>query len=665
MNKSIIALAVASTLGVWGGANATDITENQTTDKTGVSANETYNLADGVTWTVGDKTNQWGLFNNNTVLGENASLSLNASGNGDINAAIGEGGATIDVDTLKITSQEYAIYQSFSSANPISIKANTINIKAGAESAIYNSSGNDIRITDFDTLTVESSSEAAIKITKGTASISGNTVNLTSDGASALNTHGSSSVSIKANTINISSTVNDDTLGAYKKSAVNALGNSTIILDAENVTINASGDAVQNAIASDSTGAIQIDADNATINGNITSNGEFELNGKLLFNGDTASFDTINGDANLHLNSSEQKVSINSNDNELLTVSGSGDMNDGANGSLATAFANLKVGEGTVDLALEEGMYNGATTGVLSDGAVTNVTTKTNTLMRDTLDLASGTTVMLNRILMNDVHKRLGDLRNSAGMNGAWVRYDGGRLSGDGVANKFNTIQLGADMPFAENFHAGVSASYTRGDADFARGGAGMDVYSLAAYGTWFAPNGMYADVIARYGRVKNELTVDHNLKGNLNNNAVALSGEFGWQFDVAKDFFVTPQVEASYMHIDSDSVKLGDKASYKFDSTDSFIGRAGVAAGYTFPNQKGNVFVKASAVHEFAGDAKVTGANGTSLKKDGKDTWAEFGVGAQYNFNKNVQAWANLERTAGADIEEDYRATVGVRINF
>lgn len=431
------------------------------------------------------------------------------------------------------------------------------------------------------------------------------------------------------------------------------------------MTINASGDAVQNAIASDSTGAIQIDADNATINGNITSNGEFELNGKLLFNGDTASFDTINGDANLHLNSSEQKVSINSNDNELLTVSGSGDMNDGANGSLATAFANLKVGEGTVDLALEEGMYNGATTGVLSDGAVTNVTTKTNTLMRDTLDLASGTTVMLNRILMNDVHKRLGDLRNSAGMNGAWVRYDGGRLSGDGVANKFNTIQLGADMPFAENFHAGVSASYTRGDADFARGGAGMDVYSLAAYGTWFAPNGMYADVIARYGRVKNELTVDHNLKGNLNNNAVALSGEFGWQFDVAKDFFVTPQVEASYMHIDSDSVKLGDKASYKFDSTDSFIGRAGVAAGYTFPNQKGNVFVKASAVHEFAGDAKVTGANGTSLKKDGKDTWAEFGVGAQYNFNKNVQAWANLERTAGADIEEDYRATVGVRINF
>lgn len=197
MNKSIIALAVASTLGVWGGANATDITENQTTDKTGVSANETYNLADGVTWTVGDKTNQWGLFNNNTVLGENASLSLNASGNGDINAAIGEGGATIDVDTLKITSQEYAIYQSFSSANPISIKANTINIKARAESAIYNSSGNDIRITDFDTLTVESSSEAAIKITKGTASISGNTVNLTSDGASALNTHGSSSVSIK------------------------------------------------------------------------------------------------------------------------------------------------------------------------------------------------------------------------------------------------------------------------------------------------------------------------------------------------------------------------------------------------------------------------------------------------------------------------------------
>ena len=328
----------------------------------------------------------------------------------------------------------------------------------------------------------------------------------------------------------------------------------------------------------------------------------------------------------------------------------------------AGMIARLKgVDEAAKSAVVDEGMYNGAIT---VDGTG-SVVVKANGLMADALELSSASTLSVNRILMNDVHKRLGDLRNSAGMNGAWVRYDGGRLSGDGVANKFNTIQLGADMPFAENFHAGVSASYTRGDADFARGGAGMDVYSLAAYGTWFAPNGMYADVIARYGRVKNELTVDHNLKGNLNNNAVALSGEFGWQFDVAKDFFVTPQVEASYMHIDSDSVKLGDKASYKFDSTDSFIGRAGVAAGYTFPNQKGNVFVKASAVHEFAGDAKVTGANGTSLKKDGKDTWAEFGVGAQYNFNKNVQAWANLERTAGADIEEDYRATVGVRINF
>lgn len=86
---------------------------------------------------------------------------------------------------------------------------------------------------------------------------------------------------------------------------------------------------------------------------------------------------------------------------------------------------------------------------------------------------------------------------------------------------------------------------------------------------------------------------------------------------------------------------------------------------GLSCPNNMGNVYARVSAVHEFLGDTAVTGANGTKLTNDGKDTWVEFGVGAQYNINPATYVWADVERTEGATLDEDWRATVGVRYAF
>lgn len=655
MNKKLLALVVLSALGTWGGANATDVT---------IERAQSGNNFAGV------------VLAGEASINTTASITVTQTGLPPVGltngvTAIGRTEVDWNAKNINIDSKSYGIW-SEATVHKLTA-ADTLSIKS-EDDAVY-AGGGRVRLTGNTVLINSAKGGNALKTNGGTTSnalisVIGDNVTILSGERGAIAGF-NGTITVKAeNDLVIASNITEDSDGALRYQNAVSADNADVILNAKNITITAEGDNAQNAIASTHLGDFTIRAENTTVNGDIASHGDFDFEGNLLFKGDTAFFKTLTGEGRLYVDNLGQSVTINSVDDvSMVTIAGNGTLNDAAKGSLQTAFNNVTLGEGAVDIELEEGYYNGATSGVLeyTDGqpTITNVKTSANTIMRDTLDIASGSTVMLNRILMNDVHKRMGDLRNNAGMNGAWVRYDGGRLSGGHVANKFNTIQIGADMPFAENFHAGVAASYTRGDVDFTRGGAGMDAYSFAAYGTWFAPNGMYADVVARYGYVKNELTVDHNLKGDLDNNAVALSGEFGWKFDVAKDFFVTPQVEASYMHIDSDNVKLGNEASYKFDSVNSFIGRAGLAAGYTFPNQKGNVFVKASAVHEFAGDSKVTGANGTSLKKDGKDTWAEFGIGAQYNFNKNVQAWANLERTAGADIEEDYRATVGVRINF
>lgn len=313
-------------------------------------------------------------------------------------------------------------------------------------------------------------------------------------------------------------------------------------------------------------------------------------------------------------------------------------------------------------VVVDEGMYNGS---IFVD-AEGNAVQKSNTLMQASLDMAGVTTLSINRILMNDVRKRLGDVRSAKDLNGAWARWDGGRLSGASVENTFNTIQVGADASLIDgSFRVGAAASYTNGDAEYVRGQADMDAYSFALYGTWIDESGLYADVVARYTDVSTDMSVDRSTTGDINNQAWSISGELGWRFDLADFLYVEPQVEGAYTYITDDQINFSDGSSYRLGSMDSLIGRVGVASGLKFPNNKGNVFLHVSAVHEFLGDAEIVGANGTQIKVNGSDTWVEYGLGANYSLGSSAYFWADVERTSGATLDEDWRATVGVRYNF
>ena len=316
--------------------------------------------------------------------------------------------------------------------------------------------------------------------------------------------------------------------------------------------------------------------------------------------------------------------------------------------------------EATASVA--EGMYNGA----MNVGVDGTVDAKVNSVMSNVLDMASVQSVSLNRVLMNDVRKRLGDLRSAEGTHGAWIRYDGGKLSGaNEYENDFTTVQVGIDtVPVADAPRFGVAFAYTKSDADMARGGADMDAFSLAFYGTKMYDNGMFVDVIGRMATADTDVTVDGDKKGSMDNVALSLSGEFGWRFDVTEKFYFEPQAELTYTYVNADNLVLNSGHEYAFDAVDSLVGRVGFAAGFKCPNNFGNVYVRASAVHEFLGDATVRGGSNVH-EIDGEDTWVEFGVGANFNVGKNVYVYADVERTEGAKLEEDWRANVGVRYAF
>lgn len=359
-------------------------------------------------------------------------------------------------------------------------------------------------------------------------------------------------------------------------------------------------------------------------------------------------------------------------DSSLQVVAASS-LNDELGGDLTTFQKAISIGNGAegTSLLMREGLVAGEVTGVLKeDGALdqSTVRTKTNSVMQSTLEMAANMPLVMNRILTNDIRKRLGDLRSSNGQYGAWARYDGGQLSGSSLDVDFHTVQVGFDvMPASNSVRFGAAFSYTTGDADYSRGSSDLDGYSLAAYGTWFNQNGLFVDVVGRVAFFENDVSVDTRHSGSMDNLLLSLSTEAGWRFNLNEITYLEPQVELTYSYIGDDDFGISN-ARYQIDSTNSFMGRLGFVSGLTCPNNRGDVYLRASVVHEFLGDAKITGRTTGSTgvyETDGADTWIEFGVGANFNLSTNMYIWADVERTEGAAIDEDWRATLGVRYSW
>ena len=442
--------------------------------------------------------------------------------------------------------------------------------------------------------------------------------------------------------------------------------NADATIGTSNVEIN--GATVENVYAKTAYG--QLDSGDWVVNTAFTDGTGSTVNTNLTLTNATVTgeVDVQEGTVELRAEGKDGKTTVGTLSVEGATVSltADGAANDAADGDITKAIVISEGSAAGATVAMAEGMYQGAVTGTIGEDGKAVVTQATNSVMSNTLDLASSAPLAMNRLLMNDVRKRMGDLRAAEGTHGVWARYDGGKLSGaNGLENDFTTVQVGIDtVPVADAPRFGVAFAYTTSDADMKRGGAEMDAFSLAFYGTKFYDNGMFVDVIGRMATADTDVNVEGKT-GTMDNVALSLSGELGWRFDVTEKFYFEPQAELTYTYVNADKLALSSGHEYEFDSVDSLMARVGFAAGFKCPNNFGDVYVRASAVHEFLGDAAVTGTNGTSLPIDGEDTWVEFGLGANFNVNKNTYVYADIERTEGAAMDEDWRANVGVRFAF
>lgn len=421
---------------------------------------------------------------------------------------------------------------------------------------------------------------------------------------------------------------------------------------------------------------------NVAIDGNVTVDAQsgLTLNNAAvdLAIGNTMKVDGTLTSTNGQLFVNEAKENLvtiaNLADDSTFTMGATGSLNDKLGGDIEAFNKTFTITNGAeqADILMKEGLVAGEKTAQLNkDGTIdkSTITEKTNSVMDSTLQMASYMPMAMTRILTNDVRKRMGDLRAAEGNSGAWARYDGGKFSGErGFDTDFHTIQVGVDtVPTPDSARFGIAFSYTDGESDYVRTKSDMSAFSLAGYATWMAENGLFVDGVLRMAKVTNDVTVDGNLKGTMDNVVLSASAETGLRFDLNEMFYVEPQAEVMYTYVDGDKFDIG-AAQYEINAADSFTGRLGFASGIKCPNNKGDLYVRASVVHEFLGDSRVTGfAQGSSgiLELDGKDTWVEYGFGGNFNLTKNTYLWADVDRTSGSTLDTDYRATIGVRHAF
>ena len=197
----------------------------------------------------------------------------------------------------------------------------------------------------------------------------------------------------------------------------------------------------------------------------------------MTVEGNANSIENLTGDnATLTIGNVNGTTDITQSNANHLRLATTREVTDALRGDVDAFMDKVSVGEvtenGKAQITMAEGWkYGGVTAELNKDGTVndSSVNVAVNSLQENTLTLASGTIVALDRILSNDVRKRMGDLRAANTAHGVWARYDGGRFSGShALENDFNTIQVGIDtIPTPDATRLGMAFSYTKGDAKF------------------------------------------------------------------------------------------------------------------------------------------------------------------------------------------------------
>ena len=277
---------------------------------------------------------------------------------------------------------------------------------------------------------------------------------------------------------------------------------------------------------------------------------------------------------------------------------------------------------------------------------------------------------------INNLQKRLGDLRSGEESNTGWVRFQ--RSMDDlNMSRKLNVsgnlYQIGYDFALKNDKQScgyfGLSLERFDGNESHAIGGGDIKSTTFSTYYTKIYDRGHYFDFILRYGRYESEstscdtsLTTSELTKLDYAMNGITLSGEYGYRAHIGKSgLYLEPQAEFIYGYLGGAKKTSSTGTLADIDSTTHFVSRLGLAFGQRVKNL--NYYLRGSYYHDFAGSTNITYGD-ASYKQDGAQNWWEVSLGGGWNVSNTSYFYAELTKHF-KDVSNSLNFNLGFRFTL
>jgi outer membrane autotransporter protein len=276
---------------------------------------------------------------------------------------------------------------------------------------------------------------------------------------------------------------------------------------------------------------------------------------------------------------------------------------------------------------------------------------------------------------------RLGDTSSASGV---WVDTDGGDFEGSSTDGRsyrqsVTNASIGAERQIDVDDGRdaiGMVYTHTQSNASLQNGRAALSGDSLGAYGSWIPYQGMFLDVVARAGQLRNSyssMDAFGSTSGRYRARAASLSVRTGRRFQGSRGGYIEPQVQAAYGSIGRNSYTASDNVHFDVNQNRTFLSRAGVMAGKAFslaPTLTADVYARVALVHTIGSRPDITASlDGGSIPvtlPTRHATTGEAAIGGHVALAKRWSAFAEAGRTSRSSaLAGGWRASAGLRLSF
>ncbi len=286
-----------------------------------------------------------------------------------------------------------------------------------------------------------------------------------------------------------------------------------------------------------------------------------------------------------------------------------------------------------------------------------------------------------NAVYMDTLNKRQGEARFVGNTDhGVWVRLRHDNIGKDDSFRTHDTmVEVGfdqRDIVDSGEFHTGLALDYMNGQIDYhtVDGDGDIERYGIWFYTTYLGNDGQYADLVLKYGHLKNDFDFNLdmtgvNVNGDYTNEVASISAEYGWKFSNSYNYYIEPQAQLQYSYVTGADYTTSYGTKVDLDSIHSLIGRIGFRAGKDFNTDTPiTAYIRGDVLHEFLGDQDIYAYDNTGVMDvtyENDDTWYSAGLGISVQSSENTYFFLEGEQVFGADNDNTYTVSGGFKHSF